>query len=204
MRIAPDKMVHRVSVLLLLILGLAACTRSHIPKPKGYFRIEFPPHEYRSLADSVDCPYTFSYSEHAVVVQSQRNTAHPCWLNIVYPRFRAQLHLTYKPIDGGALRRYLEESHKLAYEHQLKATNILSRGIHQDSHRVHGTYYLIKGPVASSLQFHVTDSTNHFLRGSLYFNITPNIDSLRPVIDYLKKDVEHLVESVRWREATSH
>lgn len=120
-----------------------------------------------------------------------------CWFNLVYPRYKTQIHLTYKRLDGN-LRKFVRQSHKLAYEHQVKARNIRPESIRYDSNRVYGTKYRIEGNAASNLQFFVTDSSKHFLRGSLYFMTEPNADSLRPVIEHIDKDIDHMMRTFRW------
>jgi gliding motility-associated lipoprotein GldD len=69
----------------------------------------------------------------------------------------------------------------------------------RDSVKVYGLIYDIEGNTASSLQFYVTDSTKHFIRGALYFNVRPNIDSVKIVLEFLKKDVLHLIQTLQWK-----
>ncbi|MCR5455573.1 MAG: hypothetical protein K6F33_11355, partial [Bacteroidales bacterium] len=64
---------------------------------------------------------------------------------------------------------------------------------------VYGLLYGIKGNVASPLQFYITDSTRHFLRGSLYFNCSPNKDSLAPSVEFVRQDIERLFETLIWK-----
>ncbi|PIV58809.1 MAG: gliding motility lipoprotein GldD, partial [Bacteroidetes bacterium CG02_land_8_20_14_3_00_31_25] len=52
---------------------------------------------------------------------------------------------------------------------------------------------------ASNIQFYVTDSIRHFVRGALYFETKPNKDSLAPIINFIEQDVTHLVETLRWK-----
>jgi gliding motility-associated lipoprotein GldD len=61
----------------------------------------------------------------------------------------------------------------------------------------------IKGNAATPYQFFATDSTTHFLRGSLYFNVYPNKDSLAPVVDFVKKDIFRLIETLEWKKPNS-
>ena len=63
---------------------------------------------------------------------------------------------------------------------------------------MYGLIFDIKGDAASEYQFHLTDSTSHFLRGSLYFNTAPNQDSIQPVLDFIKQDIAHLLETFEW------
>ncbi|MDI1353732.1 MAG: gliding motility lipoprotein GldD [bacterium] len=166
------------------------------PKPRGYMRIEFPEKNYR-LYDS-SCPFKFEIPTYSHITQNKSKGADPCWLNLEFPQFNATLYLSYKPVTNN-LAKYLEDSHDIANKHQLKATGLDETTILRDSAHVYGLLFDIAGNTASSLQFYLTDSTKHFLRGSLYFNSFPNSDSLKIVIDYLKTDVIHMINSAAWK-----
>ena len=198
----------RKSALLLLLftslLILQSCDEDdeiYSPKPKGYCRIEFPEKTYRTY-DSL-CPYAFEIPLYSRMVQDKHLGAEPCWLNLEFPRFKATVHLSYKAVNNN-IASYLEDSHSFANRHQIKATGLDEVVIMRDSARVYGLVFDIAGNTASSLQFYLTDSTQHFLRGALYFNSNPNIDSLKIVIDFLKKDVMHLISTTRWKNSQNH
>ncbi len=187
------KSVYVICTCLLTIF--AGCEgEKPIPKPVGYFRIDLPRHEYTTK--NPDCPFTLSVSEHSYMEYFEDT---PCWFNIVYPELNAKLHLTYKPVAGN-LREYIEESRSFAYEHQVKAVSIESERILNDDKNVYGLIYDLGGNVASPYQFYVTDSTNHFLRGSLYFRARPNSDSISPSLNYIKEDVRHMLRNFKWSD----
>jgi gliding motility-associated lipoprotein GldD len=164
------------------------------PKPRGYIRIDFPEKNYKIYDSS--CPFRFEIPTYS---QMQPDKApDPCWLNLQFPQFKATLHLSYKPVNNN-LAKYLDDSHEIANRHQIKATGLDEIAILRDSAKVYGLLFDIGGNTASSIQFYLTDSTRHFLRGSLYFNAVPNIDSLKIVIDFLKKDVVHLINTTSWK-----
>ena len=171
-----------------------------IPKPLAYFRIDLPEKKYSIFSDS--CPFEFKYpSNYALVLPDSDNNAEPCWKNIVYPRFRAELNLSYKHIESrNNLEKYLDDSWTLVTRHQVKASGIPETLIKRDSAKVYGLMFEIEGNSASNLQFYVTDSTTHFLRGALYFYARPNYDSLAPVIDFIKKDVERMIATLQWKK----
>lgn len=172
-----------------------ACSEDPVPKPHGYFRIDLPEKKYSEL--KTDCPFAFEYPVYSVITRSNANDADPCWLNIAFPKYNAQVHLSYKRVDNN-LVQYLEDSRTLAFKHTVKANDIREIPIIIDSTKVYGLVYDIRGNAASSLQFYLTDSTTHFLRGSLYFNSVPNSDSIAPVLEFISKDVQHLIETFRW------
>ncbi len=180
----------------ILLLG-AGCTcnrqKDANPKPKGYFRIDLPEKNY--IRYDGNCPYHFDYPEYAIIFPGK--APHPCWLNVHFPLNNATLYLTYKPVDNN-LKTLTEDSRELAYKHTVKAEAIKEKAYNNKDHNIYGIVYQLKGNVASALQFHLTDSTNHFLRGSLYFNTKPNKDSIAPVLDFIEKDVVRLIESTEW------
>ncbi len=169
------------------------------PKPRGYFRINFPEKKYR-LYDSL-CPYKFEIPVYAEMKQDKHNGADPCWLNMEFPEYKATVHLSYKEVNNN-IATYLEDSHNFANRHQVKATGLDEITVMRDSAKVYGLVFDIEGNTASSVQFYLTDSTHHFLRGALYFNSIPNIDSLRIVVDFIKKDILHLINTTSWKAGT--
>lgn len=170
------------------------------PKPRGYFRINFPEKKYR-LYDSI-CPYTFEIPVYAAMNQDKHNGAEPCWLNLEFPKYRATVHLSYKTVNND-IGKYLEDAHQFANKHQVKATGLDEIAVMRDSAKVYGLVFDIAGNTASAVQFYLTDSTHHFLRGALYFNSVPNIDSLRIVVDFIKKDILHLINTTHWKNGTT-
>ncbi len=171
------------------------------PKPRGYFKINFPEKNYR-LYDSI-CPYTFEIPIYARMVQDRHMGAEPCWLNMEFPQFKATVHLSYKAVNDTNLNRYMEDSRDFAIRHQIKATGLEESVVIRDSAKVYGLVYDIGGNTASSVQFYLTDSTKHFLRGSLYFNTVTNIDSLKIVIDFIREDILRMVQTCKWKNQPS-
>ncbi len=186
-----------VSFLLCALLGFSACEQTYTPKPRGYMRIALPEKEYKLI--DTGCPYSFETATYSNFKPDTRAQSDSCWFNIDYPQFKAQLYFSYKPIKGN-LAGYLEDSRELTNKHISKASGIEETLIIKDDTRVYGMLYTVEGSrAASPLQFHLTDSTDHFLRGALYFNVSPNNDSLAPVIDFLKEDVLHFIETLKWQ-----
>ena len=171
-----------------------------VPKPQAYFRIDLPEKKYSLFRDS--CPFEFEYpANYAAILPDMDKHSEPCWKNIVFSKFGAEVNLSYKPIDGN-LEKYLDDSWALATRHQIKASGMPETVIKRDSAKVYGLLFEIEGNAASSLQFYVTDSTQHFLRGALYFFSHPNYDSLAPVIAFIKKDVERIIATLHWKKST--
>jgi gliding motility-associated lipoprotein GldD len=184
-----------IGVTLLIALLISSCSDSATPKPRGHFRIDLPDKGYISY-DSI-CPFTFEYPNYGVIAK-EKGAMEPCWFNIEFPEYKGKIHLSYKAVDNN-IDLLIEDSHKLAYKHSVKADAIEESYWENREKRVYGTVYLISGNAASSIQFYVTDSVENYLRGSLYFATTPNKDSLAPVIDFFRRDVIHLVETLEWK-----
>lgn len=180
--------------ILLLITG---CKENYTPRPYAYYRIDFPEKEY-TLLPAIDLPYTFQLSREATVEPDKSPNAEAYWINIRYPAYNATINLSYKTIASDtSLSHFEQDCHHLAYAHTVKAESIKEQYFSREQ-GVHGLLYLIEGNTASSTQFFITDSVRHFLRGSLYFHTHPNKDSLAPVIEYLRKDIVELMETVEF------
>lgn len=159
-------------------------------------RIAFPDHVYEEADQS--CPYSIEIPVYSRI-DERGSPEGSCWSNLVFPEQRATIHLTYRELNDD-LPRMLEETHKLTFEHHVMADNIEDEQLIFLDKRVFGTVYTVSGNVASNVQFYLTDSSKHFIRGSLYFNAPPNKDSLAPVVEHLKKDVDHMLKSLRWSD----
>lgn len=186
--------------LFLLVCGFSftsiSCKEKYTPKPKGYFRINLPKKEYQNWDNNY--PYRFDKLKTSKVVIDNEKGAEKYWVNIVYPNYKATIHISYKEINNN-VDQYLEDSRKLAYKHGVIADAIEEQTYSNASQKVYALIYRIKGNTASSVQFVATDSTKHFLRGALYFREHPNQDSLAPVIQYIDKDMVRLIESLEWK-----
>lgn len=195
-----NPILKKIFLLAVPIVLLAACGDDDddvfTPKPKGYFRISFPEKKYTRF-DSL-CPFSFDYPVYARVAPDRDKNAEPCWMNIQFPQFHAEVNLSYKPVSGN-VDKFLEDSRTLAVKHTIKADAIEEQPVIRDSSKVYGLIYEIEGNAASSVQFYLTDSVHHFVRGALYFNARPNKDSLGIVIDFIRQDVRHMIESFEWK-----
>lgn len=185
-----------------LILFFFGCKDVFTPKPKGYFRIELPEKSYQVFAPD-DCPFRFEVPVYAEVERDttffSEKLEEPCWMDIIYPELGGKLHLSYKQISPeNTLGKLVEDAYKLAFKHTIKAEYI-DESIVSTSNNVHGIIYEVGGNTASNYQFYLTDSLQHFLRGSLYFSSSPNEDSLSPVIQFVKADVAQMIRSFEWK-----
>jgi gliding motility-associated lipoprotein GldD len=167
------------------------------PKPRAFYKLNFPEKKYK-IYDSI-CPFTFQTPVYSFVENDKSRNAEPCWLNIMYPLYRAQLYISYNQLNND-LAKHLNDSRELAIRHQVKASGLDEQVLINDSAHVYGLLYDISGNSASAIQFYITDSTKHFLRGSLYFNCPPNIDSLKIVIDYLRTDIMQMIKTFKWKD----
>lgn len=177
---------------------LNGCSDNAVPKPRGYFRIDLPDKEYQLLDSTF--PYRFEYPVYAQITQDPNAPREPYWINVDFPIFKARVHLSYKPVKNN-LSTFAEDAHSLVMKHIPKASSIEEIRIDNENAQVYGLIYDIKGTgAASPYQFYVTDSTDHFLRGALYFSALPNNDSLSPVIIFIKEDIMHMLETLEWED----
>jgi gliding motility-associated lipoprotein GldD len=194
----PDKNRRLPAVLFLMLIfsALISCREHYTPKPKGYIRIDYPEKKYTSYTAAQG--YSFEYPVYGRVSKDSSGI-HPDWLNIDFPQFAGTIYLSYMKINRNP-GNFANESRDLAYKHSIKAESISENLINFPDRKVYGIFYDIKGNAASSVQFFVTDSVTNFIRGSLYFNAEPNQDSLGVVIQFVRKDVEHFINTLEWKE----
>jgi gliding motility-associated lipoprotein GldD len=188
--------------LFITFLIVTSCNSDYIQKPRGYFKIDFPPKEYQ-LFDKPGFPYSFEYPLYGQIIQDSlffdRKPENPYWINIDFPRFNGRIHLSYKEIGKNKLDSLINDAFTMSYkQHTYKASAIQPEQFKFPEH-VSGVYFILKGNTATANQFFATDSTKHFLRGALYFGVTPNEDSLSPVNNFLRADVRHLISTLRWK-----
>jgi gliding motility-associated lipoprotein GldD len=197
------KLLRSETILAVLLAGvLVSCREVAVPRPRGYFRIDMPPKNYSALTDSMNrngLPLTFEYPVYGKISFDNGNSSDRGWFNIEFPVYKARIYLTYKDINGD-LASLIEQTYTMNIKnHITKADAINEHPVNNGADRVYGTLYDLKGNTATAVQFYVTDSTRHYLRGSLYFAAEPNADSLAPVIDFFRADIVHLIETLKWK-----
>ncbi len=185
----------------IIYLVSTACNSNYVPKPRGYFKIDFPEKKYQ-LFDRPGYPYTFEYPVYATVLKDSLffggATENPWWINIDFPQFQGRMYISYKEIGKNKFDTLLNDAFKMTSKHSTKAASI-DDSLMATPNGVHGLFFNVGGDVATANQFFLTDTTKHFLRGALYFNTTPNADSLGIVNSFLVEDVKHLINSFKWR-----
>lgn len=179
-----------------------ACNSDFVQKERSYFKIAFPKKEYR-VFNQPGFPYSFEYPVYGNIIQDSlffdEKAENPYWINIDFPQFDGRLYLSYKEIGRHRFDSLVNDAFTMSYkQHTTRASAIQSKPF-VTSNGISGVYFLLKGNAATANQFFATDSVRHFLRGALYFNATPNEDSLRPVNDFLRGDMEHLIQTLRWK-----
>lgn len=202
------------------MLILVACNSTYTSKKKGYFNIALPEHAYRSF-DTAGFPYKFEYPNYARIVRDStyfdQNPENPYWINVDFPQFQAKIFLSYKKIGGQALYkikqangsyrdslginvfdRMVNDAFNLTNKNEAMASSINDSLFHTPL-GLTGIYFKVGGNAATARQFFLSDTTKNFLRGALYFDTTPNADSLRPVQDFLQQDIQHLINTFQWK-----
>lgn len=186
---------------LFLWMTIMACNSGYTIRPRGYYKIEFPPHQYQ-LFDQPGYPYSFEYPVYGKIVKDttffEDKPENPYWINIDFPRFNGKIYISYKEIGKNDFSKLVDDAFKLTYKHTYKATAINDSLMHTPA-GITGIFFRVGGNAATAQQFFLTDSVTHFLRGALYFNATPNVDSLSVVNDFLETDMKHLINTLRWK-----
>ncbi|MBR3699382.1 MAG: gliding motility lipoprotein GldD [Bacteroidales bacterium] len=185
--------------LVMTLLLLVSCSEGDrpLPKPKGYFRIDLPEKNYVKV-DTIE-RYAFEAPDYAVITNDPLSPNEKNWINVVMPHFKASIHLTHKVVNNN-LGEYLEDVHTMLTKHLQKANGMNDSLIINPKQRVYGMLIEMDGKgVATPLQFYLTDSTANFVRGALYFNFVPNNDSMQPVIDYLRQDIDKMINTFEWK-----
>ena len=188
----------------ILICVFISCNSDYsVGKKKGYFHIDFPEKKYRSF-DQPGYPYTFEYPVYASIVKDtaffEDKPENPWWINIDVPQFRGRIYISYKQIKNkNQIDSLVNDAFKMAYKQHTEVSTGIEDSIMRTPNGTEGIYYSLKGNTATASEFFLTDSTKHFLRGALYFNAAPNADSLGIVNDFLKKDLEHLINTLKWK-----
>ncbi|MFN8308832.1 MAG: hypothetical protein U0T73_02615 [Chitinophagales bacterium] len=195
------KNVFSIIAVLALLFLFSGCHGDYVPKSKAYPRVIFPEKKFDEY-DNGSCPFAFRKPVYAQVYRDSvymgRPITEPCWLNISFPDFNATVNLTYKSIAPGMFVQLLEDAHKLSFKHSKKA-NFIDESLIRNKNGVSGLYYEVGGEAASNVQFFLTDSTHHFVRGSLYFYNEPNADSMAPILSFVKADLDTILGTFRWK-----
>lgn len=174
----------------------------------GYFRIDLPDHQYQPLDASYPLTasmaiipsFTFEQSVYATTsLEPQPNST--LWMTVSYPDLKASFRFTcFEVKNADSLRNLMILEDKMVKFHYQKADDVQYSVIHDPESNLWGQTYEIFGKeVATPFQFWLTDSTHRFVRATLYFDETPNNDSLQPVIQYLKEDALHLINTFEWK-----
>ncbi len=190
-----------------MIILLSCRPSSPVPKPKGYYRIDLPDRAYQTFHEP-GFPYHFEYPQYGRVEKDtlgdSESKEEDYWINVHFPEMGAKIYLSYKMVKGrDGLHHLLSDHYEMTMYHSKRADYIEDFEIQRTEANVYGGFYQVGGDAASAYQFYATDSVQHFLRGALYFDVTPNADSLAPVHEFLRKDLVHLLETLEWVDRRS-
>ena len=198
----------------------AACNSPYVSKKRGYYTIALPQRSYQKF-DQPGFPYSFEYPVYAQILQDttyfDNNPENSYWRNIDFPQFHARIFLSYKEIGGKALYKIKQangqykdsfainifdkmvaDAFTLTNKNNVVSNSINDSLIHTPN-GISGVFFKVGGNAATAKQFFLSDTSKNFIRGALYFDVTPNADSLRPVQDFLQKDMEHIINTFRWK-----
>jgi gliding motility-associated lipoprotein GldD len=189
---------------LLVLLGfvILGCNSEYTQKPRGYYKIQLPKKQYQ-LFDQPGYPYSFEYPVYGKIVKDSlffdEKAENPYWINIDFPSLNGRFYISYKEIGKNKFDSLVNDAYTLSYKQHTYRASAIQPEPFTTASGIEGVFFTLKGNAATSSQFFATDTVKHFLRGALYFNVTPNEDSLAPVTNFLREDLRHLINTLRWR-----
>lgn len=187
---------------MMIVLSIVGCNSVYTPKKRGYYKIDFPEHSYQTF-DEKDFPYSFEYPKYARIIRDtsffEAKPENPYWINVDFPDLNARIYISYKQIGPNSFEKLREDAYKMTFKHSYKASSIDDSVMHTQN-GVGGVFFNVGGNAATAKQFFVTDTARNFLRGALYFDTTPNEDSLGIVNLFVQQDMVHLINTFRWKQ----
>ncbi len=208
--------------ILILIVGLVACNADYQAKPRAYKQIDLPKQHSYQLFNDAKFPYEFEYPVYSKVIKDStyfsEEAANDYWINVDFGQYKCKVYLSYNAVNGtstykklGADGKYIDsvatnsfeklvsDAFKLTSKHEVKSSGKKDK-VFKTADGSGGIYFNVDGQVASPIQFFISDTTKHFLRGALYYDASPNTDSTRPLTNFFEKDIEHLIKTFKWRK----
>lgn len=187
-------------ICLALIAVVMSCGNDQLPKPKAFLRLDYPTPEYIMIESEL--PFSFEKNMLATDISKIKSSpdGKTSALDLEYPKLKGTIYLTYKKVDKDNLNLFLMDAQNITQKHTQKADAIAEQPFVNSDKRTYGMLYEVGGNAASQSQFYLTDSINHFVTGSLYFQAKPNYDSILPASEYLKNDIRHIMETLQWKE----
>ncbi|WP_291864930.1 gliding motility lipoprotein GldD [Maribacter sp.] len=176
--------------LLVVFVFLTSCKDEVLPKPKAKLRLEYALGGVRKVETK---NFEFAYNDKAQIEKKKESS-----FVINYPEMKGAIFISYKKVNNN-LKKLVTDAERLSYEHAVKAERIQPQVFSNPDSNVHGVLFEVVGNAASQSQFFATDSTQHFITGSLYFYTKPNYDSIYPAASYLKEDIGKIMETLKWK-----
>ena len=194
--------INKIFSLLYIGTIILSCNSEYTFKERGYYKIDFPEKSYQ-VFNEPGFPYSFEYPVYGRIVQDtsffEDEPENPFWINIDFPQFDGRIYLSYKEIGRNDFEKLVNDAFTMSYkQHTYKASSIEPTNI-TTPNNINGVYFTLTGNTATANQFFLSDSTKHFLRGALYFDAAPNADSLSIVNDFLRADMQHLINTLQWK-----
>ena len=218
--LSDNKQIRYFFTIATCFIFFAACNSPYVSKKRGYYTIELPERKYQKF-DLPGFPYSFEYPVYANIIQDStyfdNNPENSYWRNIDFPQFHARIFLSYKEIGGNALYKIKQPNGQYKDSFAINVfdkmvadaftltnkNNVVSNAINDSlihtPNGIGGVFFKVGGNAATAKQFFLSDTAKNFIRGALYFDVTPNADSLRPVQDFLQTDMEHMINTFKWK-----
>lgn len=188
----------------LLIFLFCSCDNLELPKPNAYLRLDFPPPTYKEIVFENDGT-TFELNTASTLVKNIINITNTNSLtskSISYPLINAEIKLEHYNLNKNIkLNDRLKRLNDFTSIHLKKSSNPPKiQEFTNQNKKVYASIINIKGDVTSPSQFYATDSVNNLLIGILNLKSKTKYDSVLPALEYIKKDIYHLIESIKWSD----
>lgn len=187
-----------------LVFLFCSCENVELPKPNAYLRLDFPSPRYKKIvfgANNTTLELNTA-STLITIINNPNNLNLVILKSISYPLIDAEINLEYFNLNkNNNLNDRLKNLNDFTSIHLKKSSNPPKiQEFTNQNKKVYASIINIKGDVTSPSQFFATDSLNNLLIGILNLKSMTKYDSILPALDYIKTDIYHLIESIKWND----
>ena len=177
------------------MLILASCAgsdeRTSVPRRTAYPRPQLPD---TAMVLAADAPLGFRVNAEAEAVAPR-----PGWLDIVYPRLGASVHVSFTPTDTSAVASVRENRMErlmlnIGDSHATNTEFVNPAGFDVLLTEAEGSL--------TPLQFLATDDSAWVVSGAVYFadpKAAAAVDSMRPIVKALRRDLLEALKSLNYK-----
>jgi gliding motility-associated lipoprotein GldD len=191
------KFLHKILFLFGLLLFHFSCDEtSYLPREKAFLRLEFEKPMYGTFSsESSKLNFIYNNASASFEIISEEKTV------LRYKHIKIDILLSNIQLENtSSFEESLQNFYMFLEPHRKKSNQISVKEFISADNKRFAKVFEMRGPVASPLQFYVTDSINNFLFGSMNLIQKSDYDSIYPSVMYVKNDIFSIIESVNWEE----